>query len=1173
MRHSDGTRQNRFGSILGALLALAALLVLLAGIPALLLRYADWPITGVPTGEQIRDLPDTALTDEALFAVLTVALWAAWALFVCSVAVEVVARLQGRRAGVNVGGPLQRLAARLVGSLLLSVGTLGVPVLGSTPGAGASPALAGEVAGQQVPLTALGGQVHVGSVRAAASPAVASTPAAPAVPAVPAVPSAPAQTPPPSGVPSTSVVVQPGDHFWGIAKSTLTERWGREPTDSEMVGYWLDLVEANRHLLLPPHDPNLVYPQQQFNVPPPPPDPVAGTTTPLPPTEPAPTPPPTQPPATPPPTTGDGGSTGGTGTTTDTTGSDESGGTTATTESDDGSGSTGTTESDDGSGSTGTTESDDGSGSTGTTETTVEDPSGDPESIPIPPGGQPDEEDGEQPPATLPQPEATTPEGTGDTAPDQSGDTSGDTTPDETGGTSGDGTVDDGAEGDPQDAEPGTGDEGEPAGEAPPATAGSGSTSREGEGQSEGGGQGTATSLEESDDEGGSSFPVVLVAGGMALAGALVVLERRRRVQQRYRTRGRRIRLPEPSSSLAAAEQGFRQAAQVDRAELVDHAVRAAASRSEAGGLPALRWVEAGDETVTLVLGAPVSPPPGFEWEGRDRWVSTAATDELMALSNGAGTPAPALVPVGTSHDDAEVLVDLEASGLVEVAGPPRQVEAILRSLALAASTSPWAEDAKVRLVGLGAELARHDWVTLVPTLAEALDEAEAQVERVGDALRGLRCQTTREARAVSVNPATWAPLVIVSATPPADADEQRRLERLGDRPDHGVAVVVPATGEGGVTARRIVVGDDGWVSIAGVDPEVRPHGTDEASAGLLADLIDVADDREPVEPTYDEPPSRRPATTATPVVERAGAGRGGSDDVVADQGEAALLVPPDPLATAAAAGADGGNGGLAALMADVDVVVRVLGEVEVVRREGDSWDVARPVDIGRQKAVEAIAYLAMRDTAVEREDLEINLFPDGANATKTVYNIISAARKAVGDDLFPVSDGRRYGLSDRVVTDYALFYELTAQADETDDQARRVDLLAESLDLVMGEPFTGAGRSFSWVGPHRGIIVAQVVDAAEELAELHLEQGDWRAAEWAARKGLRAFPADERMYRILMRTAARSGNIPGVHRVYRELCQVIADPEDGVEPDDAVHPETTDLLEELTGTSSRSAG
>ena len=156
--------------------------------------------------------------------------------------------------------------------------------------------------------------------------------------------------------------------------------------------------------------------------------------------------------------------------------------------------------------------------------------------------------------------------------------------------------------------------------------------------------------------------------------------------------------------------------------------------------------------------------------------------------------------------------------------------------------------------------------------------------------------------------------------------------------------------------------------------------------------------------------------------------------------------------------------------------------------------------------------------------------------------------------------------MSDRVVTDYGLFCELVAEADETEDAQPAIDLLTDALRLVRSEPFMGVGRNYAWVGAHRGMIVAQVIDAAEELAEIHLARNDWRSAEWAARRGLRAFPADERMHRLLMRTARAAGNIPGVQRVFRELCEVVADPDLGVEPEDTLHPETIALLEELTG-------
>jgi DNA-binding SARP family transcriptional activator len=327
----------------------------------------------------------------------------------------------------------------------------------------------------------------------------------------------------------------------------------------------------------------------------------------------------------------------------------------------------------------------------------------------------------------------------------------------------------------------------------------------------------------------------------------------------------------------------------------------------------------------------------------------------------------------------------------------------------------------------------------------------------------------------------------------------------------------------------------------------------------MVVDLLAAATVRQDVrpDPTVVELAPRRPVPPPpTPPVADTGAtaGPASPDDGTVDTGagasEPSAAAPTDRLAE---------------LLSEVDVLVRVFGEVTAVRvtGPGDEGETLVPT---RQRALEAITYLALRESAVDREDLEISLFPTGANAAKTVYNTVSSARALLGDELFPPPEGGRYELMPTVVTDYGVFSELVSEADETEDALAAADLLHQALTLVRGEPFTGVGRSYAWVGPHRGMIVAQVVDAAEELAEVRLASGDWRSAEWAARQGLRAFPSDERMYRLLMRTARAAGNIPGVQRVFRELCDVLADPELGVEPEDTVHPETIELLEELTG-------
>ncbi len=67
--------------------------------------------------------------------------------------------------------------------------------------------------------------------------------------------------------------VEHGDHFWAIAEEALSDAWGRAPTDTEIAPYWAELVQTNDGRLLPPEDPNLIYPDQRFLLPPMPEDP------------------------------------------------------------------------------------------------------------------------------------------------------------------------------------------------------------------------------------------------------------------------------------------------------------------------------------------------------------------------------------------------------------------------------------------------------------------------------------------------------------------------------------------------------------------------------------------------------------------------------------------------------------------------------------------------------------------------------------------------------------------------------------------------------------------------------------------------------------------------------------------------------------------------------------
>lgn len=400
--------------------------------------------------------------------------------------------------------------------------------------------------------------------------------------------------------------------------------------------------------------------------------------------------------------------------------------------------------------------------------------------------------------------------------------------------------------------------------------------------------------------------------------------------------------------------------------------------------------------------------------------------------------------------------------------------------------------------------------VVLVGLEGQLADLPQVRTARwLGDAIDRAEAHAGR-ARAL--------PWLVISADPPDTFGDRQRLAELAElaeRSNRDLAVVVAVGDRPLVAGLPMRVTGPGRLQVAGLDVDVRPHRP---------------------------APGDRTVALAEPVEAAIATGR---------------TMSTGPTATS--------PGDLPGLLADVEVLVRVLGEVEAVRLSpGAPADNAQRLVPTRQKGLEAVVYLAINGPVANREELEIGLFPDGANAAKTMYNIITSAQALVGAQLLPPGEGGGYELSDRVVTDDRLFTDLVALAAATDDIEQATSLLTEALGLVRGEPFTGAGRHFAWVGGHRATVIARVIDAAEELAEIHLARGDGRSAEWAARRGLRASPGDERMYRLLMRAAHTAGDRPGVRRVFQELVDAVGDVGQGNDPHEALDRQTVALLEEL---------
>ncbi|HKH05181.1 MAG TPA: LysM peptidoglycan-binding domain-containing protein, partial [Acidimicrobiales bacterium] len=232
------------GNVARGLGALVALVGLVVGVPFALMEWGHWPITGMPTWEQVTDLPTTLVSDSTVLGIFTLALWAVWAVFTVSVLAEAIVQARGRREGLlPLPSPLQRLAGNLVGSVVIALGSFASLAAHAAPpvnAAGASQATAARPAGM--------GAVHALVVDEGSSdPSVRG--ASPAVPAanvlVENAAGEPPETPPASPVPATEgpapaetgelVTVQRGDSPWALAETHLGDGMR-----------WREIWEANR---------------------------------------------------------------------------------------------------------------------------------------------------------------------------------------------------------------------------------------------------------------------------------------------------------------------------------------------------------------------------------------------------------------------------------------------------------------------------------------------------------------------------------------------------------------------------------------------------------------------------------------------------------------------------------------------------------------------------------------------------------------------------------------------------------------------------------------------------------------------------------------------------------------------------------------------------------------
>ncbi|HXA30685.1 MAG TPA: hypothetical protein VNV87_00400 [Acidimicrobiales bacterium] len=511
--------------------------------------------------------------------------------------------------------------------------------------------------------------------------------------------------------------------------------------------------------------------------------------------------------------------------------------------------------------------------------------------------------------------------------------------------------------------------------------------------------------------------------------------------------------------------------------------------------------------------------------------------------------------------------MNLEAMGSLAVSGEPTACDGLLRALALELATSFWADQFDLVLVGFGQELTRFERVRVMADAAPLIRELEHRRRDGRSLLHTAGYRSFSEARMVAGSD-TWDALVVLCGPSVRPSEAGDLVDQAGDA-ETGLAVVVCGDTDGS----RHTLTLDGTGTSSPLDllgtvvwPQRVESSELDGVGGLLATAADLSSVPASVDPyrSIRAPlPLVRPERTEVPDPSgdedddkrTAPPTRGGSEPSGMDSPFRAGPAVPDLAGrdeTAKIHGSDLASIGNPEGGSEdpPEVEVQILGTVEVrghARQFTRAW------------AKELVIYLALHPGGVSNDTWATALWPDRLMAASSLHSTASVARRSLGQardggDHLPKAHGRLV-LADTVGTDWDRFVRL-ADSDQPDHWRG-------AMKLVRGRPFDGL-RASDWpiLEGLSAAVEASVVDVATRLASQCLAARDPAGAEWAARRGLLVSPYDERLYRILLRSADLAGNPAGVESVMSELLHLVAD---GVEPFDSIHPETTDLYRALT--------
>lgn len=597
------------------------------------------------------------------------------------------------------------------------------------------------------------------------------------------------------------------------------------------------------------------------------------------------------------------------------------------------------------------------------------------------------------------------------------------------------------------------------------------------------------------DDDSGDEVPWaargLLGAGGAVLA-AVVMRELRRRTSRRDVQTPAWMRAPDVRRVEVDTELFLR--ADEPAVTRLDRALAHLAANLHprpGESCPVPRVVLSRGGRVDLMVDPPhPSPPAPWRTEAAGLfWV----LDEDEALPAGDDpSPLPALVTVGV--DDAQLLIDLEAFGVVALVGDPAACQQLARSVV--------------------AEMAMRSEGTLaIELVGDVLGDSSEQLEGVrrragwDDVEQGLVATSaglletggwphTFSARSSGRIYDGWAPTIWVTGAEshPTYLDT---VSTLAGRPGCGAAVLVVGHDPG--HGLRIHLDAAGRFEIPALGLDGVAQGIEAGVAEQLTDLLANADE---------------PATEPLQVV-----------------------VPAEPALPRLVSSEGNNGGGRARDYEDLayGALVRLCGTIRI-----DGVD-----EHLTQRELAIATYVALKGSA-DVDQLRDAVWNGAAVSRKTVQNTVSVVKSKLGPALTTGQPGTLRAADD-LVTDIELIRRRLAHADAIDDPEEQVAVLTGAVDLVTG-PVCGypdrARTNWRWLlhDNWRSHVEALVTTAATELAHFHLEAGRLSDVRTVVQKGIDAVGRREDLIVLLTKSHEAAGDHDTARSIIREHEAYLAD-------------------------------